>query len=67
MYLSIKVYLADEEALNVVGIGDVDIALPNKNKWTLKKARHIPKLKKNHISVGQLDNCGHSVVFSDST
>ncbi|KAG6706623.1 hypothetical protein I3842_07G230600 [Carya illinoinensis] len=62
-----NVYLADGEALNVVGMGDIDIALPDKNKWTLQKVRHIPELKKNLISVGQLDECGHSVVFSDST
>ncbi|KAB5537969.1 hypothetical protein DKX38_015502 [Salix brachista] len=46
-----KVYLDDGEALNVVGMGDVDVALPNKNKWTLQKVRHIPELKKNLISV----------------
>ncbi|XP_068653869.1 uncharacterized protein [Aristolochia californica] len=62
-----KVYLADGEALNVVGMGDIDIAFPNKNKWTLQKVRHIFELKKNLISVGQLDDCSHSVVFSDST
>ncbi|KAG6639444.1 hypothetical protein CIPAW_10G100900 [Carya illinoinensis] len=62
-----KVYLANGEALNIVGMGDIDIILPGKNKWTLQKVRHIPELKKNLISVGQLDECGHSVVFSDST
>ncbi|KAB5537804.1 hypothetical protein DKX38_015337 [Salix brachista] len=62
-----KVFLVDGEALNVVGMGDVDVALPNRNKWTLQKVRHIPELKKNLISVGQLDDCGFSVVFSNGT
>ncbi|KAB5556119.1 hypothetical protein DKX38_007028 [Salix brachista] len=62
-----KVYLADGEALNVVGMGDVSVALPNKNKWILQNVRHIPELKKNLISVGQLDECGFTVVFSNGT
>lgn len=62
-----KVYLADGEALNVVGMGDVNVALPNKSKWILQNVRHIPELKKNLISVGQLDDSGFSVVFSNGT
>ncbi|KAB5511771.1 hypothetical protein DKX38_028799 [Salix brachista] len=58
-----KVYLADGEALNVVGMGDVNVALPNKSKWILQNVRHIPELKKNLISIGQLDECGFTVVF----
>lgn len=46
---------------------DVDIVLPNRNVWTLHKVRHILKMKKNLIFVGQLDNCGHLVVLFDIT
>ena len=53
-----KVYLADGIALNVVGMGDVWILLPNGFVWLLEKVQHIPDLRRNLISVGQLDNEG---------
>ena len=51
-------YLADDSALDVVGMGDVRILLPNKSVWLLEKIRHIPDLRRNLISVGQLDDEG---------
>lgn len=57
-------YLYDGEALDVMVVGDVDIVLPNKNVRTLHKVKHIPEVKKNLIFVRQLDDCGHSMVFS---
>ena len=51
-------YLADGEALDVVGMGDVRIILPNGFIWLLQKVRHILDLKMNLISVGQLDDEG---------
>ena len=51
-----KVYLADSSALDVVGMGDVRILLPNESVWLLEKVRHIPDLRRNLISVGQLDD-----------
>ena len=53
-----KVYLADGIALDVVGMGDVWILLPNVFVWLLEKVQHIPDLRRNLISVGQLDNEG---------
>ena len=50
-----KVYLADGSALDVVVIGDVRILLSNGSVWLLEKVQHIPDLRKNLISVGQLD------------
>lgn len=51
-----KVYLADGSALDVVGMGDVRILLPNGSVWLLEKVQHIPNLRRNLISVGQLDD-----------
>ena len=62
-----KVYLADSSALDVVGMGDVRILLPNGSVWLLEKVRHIPKLRWNLISVGQLDDEGHAILFVGGT
>ena len=45
-------YLADGTALDVVGMGDVQILLPNGSVWLLEKVRHVPDLRRNLISVG---------------
>ncbi|RVX04667.1 Retrovirus-related Pol polyprotein from transposon TNT 1-94 [Vitis vinifera] len=58
-----KVYLADGSALDVVGLGDVRISLPNGSIWLLEKVRYIPNLRRNLISVGQLDDEGHAILF----
>ena len=57
-----KVYLADGSALDVVGMGDVRILLPNGSVWLLEKVRYIPELRRNLISVGQLDDEGHAIL-----
>ena len=62
-----KVYLADGLALDVVGMGDVQILLPNGSVWLLEKVQHIPDLRRNLISVGQLDDEGHVILFVGGT
>uniref|UniRef100_A0A7N2RFG7 Integrase catalytic domain-containing protein n=1 Tax=Quercus lobata TaxID=97700 RepID=A0A7N2RFG7_QUELO len=62
-----KVYLADGSALDVVGMGDVRILLPNGSVWLLEKIRHIPDLRRNLISVGQLDDERHAILFVGGT
>uniref|UniRef100_A0A7N2LG47 Integrase catalytic domain-containing protein n=1 Tax=Quercus lobata TaxID=97700 RepID=A0A7N2LG47_QUELO len=62
-----KVYLADGSALDVVGMGDVRILLPNGSVWLLEKVQHIPDLRRNLISVGQLDDEGHAILFVGGT
>ena len=62
-----KVYLADGSALDVVGMGDVWILLPNGSVWLLEKVQHIPELRRNLIYVGQLDDEGHAILFVDGT
>ena len=60
-------YLANGSALDVVGIGDVRILLPNGSVWLLEKVRYIPDLRQNLISVGQLDDKGHAILFVGDT
>ena len=46
--------MADGSALDVVGMGDVRILLPNGSVWLLEKVRHIPNLRRNLIFVDNL-------------
>ena len=59
--------LADGVALDVVGIGDVRIILPNWSVRLLQKVRHILDLRRNLISVGQFDDEGHAILFVGNT
>jgi hypothetical protein len=56
-----KVYLADGSTLDIVGISDVGIRVHSDSVWQLQKVR--PELKKNLISVGQLDDEGRVLTF----
>ena len=53
-----KVYLADGKPLCISGMGDVQIKSSNGFRWTLRGVRYIPGLKKNLISIGQIDSEG---------
>ena len=59
--------MADGSAMDVVGMGDVRILLPNGSVWLLEKVRHIADLRRNLISVGQLDDEGHAILFVGGT
>ncbi|KAE8684911.1 Actin-depolymerizing factor 1 [Hibiscus syriacus] len=59
-----KVHLADDETLKIVGKGDIRLKLPNQTTWKLTGVRHISGLKRNLISVRQLDGEGYSTTFS---
>ena len=59
--------MVDGSALDVVGMGDIRILLPNGSVWLLEKVRHIPELRRNLISVGQLDDEGHAILFVGGT
>uniref|UniRef100_A0A803N5C9 CCHC-type domain-containing protein n=1 Tax=Chenopodium quinoa TaxID=63459 RepID=A0A803N5C9_CHEQI len=60
-----KVYLADDEPLDIVGKGDVMIKTSSGSSWKLEDVRYIPKLRKNLISVGQLDSSGFRTMFGE--
>ena len=62
-----KVYLVNGLALDVVGMGNIWILLPNEFVWLLEKVRHILELRRNLISVGQLDDEGHAILFVGDT
>jgi len=53
-----KVYLADGKSLDIIGRCDINIRTSNGSVWTLNNVRHIPALKRNLISIWQLDNQG---------
>ena len=59
--------MADGRALDVVGIGVVRILLPKGFVWLLEKVQHIPNPRRNLISVGQLDDEGHAILFIGGT
>ena len=58
-----KVYLADNIALEIEEKGDDCIKTTSGNQWTLEDVRYIPRLKKNLISIGQLDSTGYAADF----
>ena len=58
-----KVYLGNDQACSIVGRGDVQIAV-NGSSWCLKDVRHVPKLRRNLISVGQLAAAGFTSTFT---
>ena len=61
-----EVYLGDNKACEIVGKGDILLSLKGGVKWLLKNVRHIPKLKRNLISVSQLYAQGFLTSLTDS-
>ncbi|KAL2230807.1 UNVERIFIED_CONTAM: Retrovirus-related Pol polyprotein from transposon TNT 1-94 [Sesamum indicum] len=60
------VYLGANKPLKIVEKGDVRIKSTNGSCWTLHDVRHIPGLKRNLISVGQLDSDVFHTTFGDA-
>lgn len=58
-----KVYLGDDEACKIVGKGEVQLNLDNGTALQLTGVRHVPNLKRNLISVGQLAASGCKTTF----
>ena len=59
--------MADGAALDVVGMAEIQILLPNGFVWLLDKVQHIPDLRRNLISIEQLDDEGHVILFVSGT
>ena len=56
-------YSGDDKSCDIVRKGDVVVSLSNGSILKLRNVRHVPKLKKNLISVGQLADVGMKTVF----
>jgi hypothetical protein len=59
--------LGDDAPCKIVGMGKVKIKQGNGNQWLLKELRHIPNLRKNLISTGQLASEGCISIFTNKT
>ncbi|KAI3704072.1 hypothetical protein L1987_74279 [Smallanthus sonchifolius] len=59
-----KVRLVDDQTLDIVGTGDVDLRNTLGTTWTMKDVMIIPNLRRKLISVG-LDDQGDVVLFKD--
>jgi hypothetical protein len=60
-----QVHLGDDAPCKIVGMGKVQIKKKNGNQWLLKEVRHVPDLRKNIISIGQLESEGCISIFID--
>ena len=60
-----QVYLGDDGPCKIVGKGNIQLRLPNRNKWLLKYVKHVPDLRRNLISTGQLGSEGCTTTFTD--
>lgn len=55
-----KVLLGNDHECGVMGIGDIKLKLHDGTCRTLTSVRHVPDLKRNLISLGELDKNGYS-------
>jgi hypothetical protein len=60
-----QVHLGDDAPCKIVGVGKVKIKKRNGNQWLLKEVKHVPDLRKNIISTGQLLSEGCISIFID--
>ena len=62
-----QVCCGDDKPMDIVGKGKVLIKLENGNQWLLKEVKHVPGLRKNLISSGQLGSEGCVSTFTDKS
>ena len=58
-----KVYLGDDEPCNIIGKSNVTINLSNESTLKLKDDGHVPKMKRNLMSIGQLADAEMKTTF----
>ena len=57
--------MGNDCSCKITGIGSIKIKIYNGTMITLTKVRHVPKLRKNLISMGVLDVAGYEIVVQD--
>ena len=57
--------MGNDGPCKIVRKGNIQLRLPNKNTWLLKYVRHVPDLRRNLISTGQLGVEGCTTTFTD--
>ena len=55
--------LGDSYECDIVSIGDICMILPNGTQFKIEKVCHVPRLTRNLLSVGMLDDIGYKVSF----
>ena len=58
-----KVYLGDDKPCDIIVKGDVMASLSNDSTLKLRNVRHVPKLKRNLITIYQLADGGKKITF----
>lgn len=59
-----KMYLADGEPLDILGVEDICLKMLNSSTWNIHKVRQVLKLMHNFILIGRLYDEGHNVTFT---
>ena len=62
-----KVYLANDGPMHFRGAGDMHIKTACNVMFKLTSVSYVPGLKRNLISMGQLDDAGYVVHFKDAS
>jgi hypothetical protein len=60
-----QVHLGDDAPCKIFAMEKVKIKQRNGNQWLLKEVRHVPDIRKNLISTGQLASEGCISIFTD--
>ncbi|KAH9699937.1 hypothetical protein KPL71_024548 [Citrus sinensis] len=60
------VYIGDDHALEITDIGTIKIKMFNGTIRTIEEARHVKGLKKNLLSLGQIDSHGYKTHEADA-
>ena len=58
-----KVYLGNNHACEIEGVGTIHLALENGQELVLHDVRYVPGIKKSLLSVGYLDAKGYYTTF----